>query len=49
MSNANIADGRILDLYHLSLEDDQDPGTDELLEVYQEVGVHNARYGEAPS
>ena len=39
MSNANIADGRLLDLYHLSLEHDQDPGTDELLEIYQEVGV----------
>ena len=39
MSNANIADGRLADLYLSSLEDDQDPGTDELLEVYQEVGV----------
>ena len=39
MSNANIADGRLVDLYRSSLEDDQDPDTDELLEVYQEVGV----------
>jgi uncharacterized protein YydD (DUF2326 family) len=39
MSNANIADGRLLDLYQSSLEDDQDPGTDDLLELYQEVGV----------
>ena len=39
MSNANIADGRLLDLYHSSLEDDQDPGADELLAVYQEVGI----------
>ena len=39
MSNANITDGRLVDLYLSSLEDDQDPGTDELLEIYQEVGV----------
>ena len=39
MSNANIADGRLVDLYRSSLEDDQDPDTDALLEVYQEVGV----------
>ena len=39
MSNANIADGRLVDLYRSSLEDDQDPDTDELLEVYQEVGI----------
>ena len=39
MSNANITDGRLVDLYSSSLEDDQDPDTDELLEVYQEVGV----------
>ena len=39
MSNANIADGRLVDLYLSSLEDDQDPDIDELLEVYQEVGV----------
>ena len=39
MSNANIADGRLVDLYRSSLEDDQDPDTDELLEVYEEVGV----------
>ncbi len=39
MSNANIADGRLLDLYQSSLEYDQDPGTDDLLELYQEVGV----------
>ena len=39
MSNANITDGRLVDLYLSSLQDDQDPDTDELLEVYQEVGV----------
>ena len=39
MSNANIADGRLVDLYRSSLENDQDPDTDELLEVYEEVGV----------
>ena len=39
MSNANIIDGRLVDLYLSSLQDDQDPDTDELLEVYQEVGV----------
>ena len=39
MSNANIADGRLVDLYLSSLEDDQEPDIDELLEVYQEVGV----------
>ena len=39
MSNANITDGRLVDLYISSLQDDQDPDIDELLEVYQEVGV----------
>ena len=37
--NANLADGRLLDLYHGSLEDDQDPGTEEVSDIYQEVGV----------
>ena len=39
MSNANITDARLLDLYLSSLEDDQGPDTDELLEVYDEVRV----------
>ena len=39
MSNANITDSRLVDLYRSSLEDDQDPDTDALLEVYQDVGV----------
>ena len=39
MSNANIADSRLVELYRSSLDDDQDPDTDELLEIYQEVGV----------
>ena len=39
MSNANIADDRILDLYKSSLEDDPDPGIDQLLELYAEVNV----------
>ena len=39
LSNANIADGRLVDLYQISLEDDQGPDTEEVVEVYQEVGV----------
>ena len=39
LSNANIADGRLLDLYHISIEDDQGPETEEVLEVYQIIGV----------
>jgi uncharacterized protein YydD (DUF2326 family) len=39
LSNANLADGRLVDLYRSSLEDDQDPITDDILGVYQEVGV----------
>ena len=39
LSNANRADGRLVDLYRSSLEDDQDPDTEDLLGVYQEVGV----------
>ena len=39
MSNANIADDRILDLYKSSLEDDPDAGIDQLLELYAEVEV----------
>ena len=39
MSNANIADARLLDLYHLSLESDQPSGSDELFDIYEEVGI----------
>ena len=39
LANANLSDGRLADLYRSSLEDDQAPDTDELLEVYQTVGV----------
>ena len=39
LSNANLADGRLADLYRGSLEDDQDPDTEEVLEIYQAVGV----------
>ena len=31
MSNANIADSRLLDLYHISIEEDQGPETEEVL------------------
>ena len=40
LSNANIADGRLLDLYRISVEDDQGPETEEVLEVYQVIGVN---------
>ena len=39
MSNDNIADGRLMGLYHTSLEDDRAPDTNEVLEVYEEVNV----------
>ena len=39
MSNDNIADGRLLDLYRASLQDDRPPDTEKLLQVYEEVGV----------
>lgn len=39
VSNANLADGRLLDLYQSSLQDDPGPDTDAVLEVYQEIGV----------
>ena len=39
LSNANLADGRLADLYRGSLEDDQGPDTAEVLEIYREVGV----------
>ena len=37
--NANVGDGRLVDLYRDSLEDDQTPHTDDVLNVYQAVGV----------
>ena len=39
LSNANLADGRLLDLYRRSLEDDEGPETDDVLDLYREVGV----------
>ena len=39
LANANLADGRLLDLYRESLEDDHDPDTEEVLEVYEAIGV----------
>lgn len=39
LSNANLADARLAELYRGSLEDDQDPDTEEVLEIYQEIGV----------
>ena len=39
MSNANLAEGRLLDLYQSSLQDDEGPEDDEVLEIYQEIGV----------
>ena len=39
LSNANMADGRLADLYRGSLEDYQDPDHQEVLETYQSVGI----------
>ena len=39
MSNANLAEGRLLDLYQASLQGDEGPDDDEVLEIYQEIGV----------
>ena len=39
LSNANLADGRLADLYRSSLEEDQNPDAEDVLEVYQAVGV----------
>ena len=39
LSNANLAEGRLLDLYQSSLQDDEGPDDDEVLETYQEIGV----------
>ena len=39
LSNANLADGRLADLYRSSLEEDQNPDAEDVLEVYQMVGV----------
>ena len=39
LANANLADGRLADLYRSSLEESQAPDAEEVLEVYQAVGV----------
>lgn len=39
LANANLADGRLADLYRSSLEEDQAPDAEEVLEVYQAVDV----------
>ena len=38
--NANLADGRLVDLYRSSLEHDQEPDTREVLEIYHTIGVN---------
>ena len=38
-SNANLVDGRLLALYQESLENDEEPDAQELLQVYESVGV----------
>ena len=35
LSNANLVDGRLTDLYHTSIHDEQEPEVEELLEVYR--------------
>ena len=39
LSNANLADGRLVDLYRSSLQDDQAPDAADVLAVYDAVGV----------
>ena len=39
LSNENLADSRLSDLYRTSLEEDQVPDVGEVIEVYQAVGV----------
>ena len=39
MTNANLMDGTLVDLYRDSLEEEQDPGAEEVLEVYRAVGI----------
>ena len=39
LSNANLADRRLTDLYRASLEDEQEPDTEEVLETYRAAGV----------
>ena len=39
LSNANLADGRLVDLYRSSLQDNQAPDADDVLAVYEAVGV----------
>ena len=39
LTNANLADGTLVDLYRSSLEEEEDPSADEVLRVYQAVGI----------
>ena len=39
LSNDNLADGRLLDLYRRAIEDDQTPDDEDVLDVYQAIGV----------
>ena len=39
LSNESLADARLADLYRTSLEEDHAPDTDEVLQIYQSVGV----------
>ena len=39
LTNANLMDGALLGLYRDSLDDEQGPGAEEVLEVYRAVGI----------
>ena len=39
LTNANLVDGRLIDLYRNTIEEEQIPDTSELLEIYEAVGV----------
>lgn len=39
LSNENLADARLADLYRISLEEDQAPDSEEVLELYRTVGL----------
>ena len=39
LSNANLIDGRLLDLYRESLEEDHDPEVEEVHDIYQAIGI----------
>lgn len=39
LSNSNLADSRLAELYRDSLKDHQDPGIAEILQIYEELGI----------